>query len=73
MERTMREVVDQACREWRERRLSVNIRARYGMVNDEAGIKRFEEDPDFVPFEVEEEAEAMGMDMDDPQQRAWLR
>lgn len=45
----------------------------YGMQDDGLGYKRFVEDPDFIPYEVEEEAMAMGMDMDDPRNRAMVR
>lgn len=46
---------------------------RYGMQDDVEGHRLFVEDPDFLPYEVEEEAESMGMDMDDPQARKVVR
>ncbi len=45
----------------------------YGMQDDGAGYRRFVEDPDFLPYEVVEEAGFMGMDMSDPIQRSYIR
>lgn len=46
---------------------------RYGMQDDLVGYGRFVEDPDFIPYEVEAEAEVMGMDMSDPETRKLVR
>ncbi len=45
----------------------------YGMQDDGAGYLRFVVDPDFIPMEVEDEAAFMGMDLDDPEQRRYVR
>ncbi len=49
------------------------IRKQYGMPEDGKGMNLFIEDPEFIPFEVEEEARSMNMDMEDPEVRKYVR